>query len=212
MFAMSLSQVLVQHDTMTDSQHAIHACQAILDAKKALRKMQEEWRAQGKPVIITRFGVNTGSMVVGNVGSDERLDYTVIGDAVNLASRLEGINKMYGTTVAVGETTYQLAHKYFKFRQIDLIRVKGKFRPTYLYELIDEDHWLWERVDEYNAEFSQAFSRYHDGEWREALEAFEVLLSHFPEDNLAVIFVERCVKFMDKPPVVWDGVWEYRVK
>ncbi len=195
-----------------DQQHAIHACQTILDAKKALRGLQDSWRAQGKPVIVTRFGVNTGAVVVGNVGSDERLDYTALGDAVNLASRLEGINKMYGTTVAVGESTYQLAKEQFRFRRIDLIRVKGKFKATYLYELLDDNHWLWNRVEEYNLEFAQAFDAYQNGDWQKALEAFEILLSHYPEDNLSVIFVERCVKFIEKPPVVWDGVWEYRVK
>ncbi len=195
-----------------DQQQAIHACQAILEVQKAVRGMYKLWQAQDKPLIVTRFGVNTGYAVVGNVGSQERLNYTVIGDTVNLASRLEGINKIYGTTVAVGEATYRLAREYFRFRIIDCIIVKGKTRATYFYELLDEAHWLWENWKLYNQQFKPAFVKYQRGQWSSALAQFQQLATQYPQDSLAPVFVSRCQQFMQQPPVDWQGVWKFTTK
>ena len=195
-----------------DAEQAVHACAAILEIKKELAKLSKTWVSQKQPVAFTRFGINTGMAVVGNVGSNERLNYTAIGDTVNLASRLESINKMYGTEVAVSEATYTLVKHQFKFRLIDHVRVKGKDQATYFYELLDEAHPLWAEVDKYNAMFKIGFVNYVQGKWPEAIKAFEELLSEFKEDNLTPIFLARCQNFIKKPPEKWEGIWDYAIK
>jgi class 3 adenylate cyclase/CHASE2 domain-containing sensor protein len=119
--------------------HAARACRAALAVQARLLELRARWRAEGSPEFITRIGLNSGEMVVGNMGSRERFDYTVIGDAVNLGSRLEGANKQYGTYIMISDATRALAGEdAFVTRELDLIRVKGKAEPVRVYELLDE--------------------------------------------------------------------------
>ena len=123
---------------LSDKYHAVHACNTALQCRKVLTKLNQLWKEKGKPMLDFRVGINTGEVIVGNIGSKERFDYTVIGDSVNLASRLEGANKEYGTRILVSEDTYNLVKNYFIFREIGLFEVKGKEKPVKVYELVDK--------------------------------------------------------------------------
>jgi len=117
--------------------HALKACRASLEMMEALKDMNHKWEKEGKPVLDIGIGINTGDMVVGNMGSSSRMDYTLMGDNVNLGSRLEGTNKFYGTHIIISEFTYQYVKDDVIVRELDLIRVKGKALPVKIYELID---------------------------------------------------------------------------
>ena len=110
--------------------HAERACRAALEMLEALKKLQERWRAQGRAEINIGVGINTGPMVVGNMGTENRMNFTIMGDDVNLASRLEGINKQFGTHLVISESTWLAVHEKFVARELDLIRVKGKMKPV----------------------------------------------------------------------------------
>jgi adenylate cyclase len=113
------------------------ACMAALRVQEALTHLNEQWRSEGRPVFRTRIGINTDEVVVGNVGSRSRMNYSVIGDGVNLAARLEGLNKQYGTSIMISETTYQKVRGRFHCRYLDEVVVKGKTEAVRIYELID---------------------------------------------------------------------------
>ncbi len=127
--------------------HAAKACQAALAMKKAIAPLQETWQERGLPLLGTRLGIHTGQAIVGNVGSRDRFNYTVMGDTVNLASRLEGVNKIYGTSILVSESTHQQAGTAFLFRELDLVQVKGRLQPVTIYELLgrqeDQTKFPW---------------------------------------------------------------------
>lgn len=117
--------------------HALKACRAALEMMEALKVMNSRWEKEGKPILDIGIGINTGDMVVGNMGSSSRMDYTLMGDNVNLGSRLEGTNKFYSTHIIISEFTYQYVKDNVIVRELDLIRVKGKALPVKIYELID---------------------------------------------------------------------------
>jgi adenylate cyclase len=117
--------------------HALNACKCALDQIESLRKMNEKWKAEGKPELNIGIGINTGDMVVGNMGSASRMDYTLMGDNVNLGARLEGTNKVYSTCIIISENTYEHVKDNVVVRELDLIRVKGKNKPVKIYELLD---------------------------------------------------------------------------
>lgn len=191
-----------------DPEHALHACQAVLQMQTALKQLNEEFRRENKPLVTTRIGISTGEVVVGNVGSDERLNYTSLGDPVNLASRLEGLNKVYGTLMIVSEFTYNKVKYNFKFRLLDKVAVKGKQRGVYIYEFLgDVDTTSDLKLEQYNKEFFDAFSHYESGDWQTAVNLFTSLDKKYPEDLLIKMFIKRCLFFSANPPENWDGVW-----
>ena len=118
--------------------HALRACRTALGMMEELKKLQKKWAEEGKPVLDIGIGINSGDMVVGNMGSDMRFDYTVVGDMVNLGSRLEGTNKEYGTNIVISEYTYNDVKDVFFCRELDSVIVKGKKLPVKIYELLDE--------------------------------------------------------------------------
>ena len=117
--------------------HALLACRAALEMMEDLGKMNARWISEGKPDLNIGIGLNSGDMVVGNMGSSSRMDYTLMGDNVNLGARLEGTNKVYGTNVIISEYTYELVKDNVIVRELDLIRVKGQELPVKIYELMD---------------------------------------------------------------------------
>ena len=121
---------------LEQTDHPERACRTALKMLDRLTKMQQQWEAEGTPRLDIGIGVNTGPMVVGNMGSERRFDYTVMGDSVNLASRLEGINKEYGTQVVISEFTYERVKDDFFCRELDAVRVKGRAKPAKIYELV----------------------------------------------------------------------------
>lgn len=187
--------------------HAVLACQTALDMRSKLHEMQIDWRERGLPPIEMGVGINTGPMVVGNMGSYQRFNYTVMGDHVNLASRLEGLNKMYDTRVLLSEFTCAQIGDEFLVREIDAVRVKGKNQPVRIYELlarVEEAGDLSQLVERFN----EALAHYKAREWQRALELWNSLLTDFPNDGPALMYVERSRALLDDPPGAdWDGVF-----
>jgi adenylate cyclase len=192
--------------------HALRACRAALEMHQTLTRLQARWDAQGRPRIDIGVGLNTGAMVVGNMGSKKRFNYTIMGDNVNLASRLEGTNKEFGTRLIISENTYQAVQKEMLVRELDLIRVKGKLKPVKIFELVgtlaDSDQHR-ERIDR----FQKGLEAYREGNWATALEFFEGLASDYPQDGPSHVFVKRCHQYLLHPPEgVWDGVHVMKTK
>lgn len=121
---------------VADETQEYHSCRTALLCQARLRALNARWTAEGKPALHTRFGINSGEVSVGNMGSSDRMNYTVLGDAVNLASRLEGVNKYYSTSIIVGESTYEAVKTKFCFRPLDVVAVKGKTRGVKIYQLL----------------------------------------------------------------------------
>jgi len=196
-----------------DARHAVQACTAALEMMKRVGELQTKWVAEGKPALDIGIGLNSGAASVGNMGSSLRYGYTALGDAVNLSSRLEGLNKEYGTHVIVNESTYEAVKDAgFLFRELDLIRVKGKLQPVTIYE-------LFTRVSELDeaaladararfSEFASARTFYKERKWPAALEAFQTILDRWPEDGPSLVYLKRCEEYLASAPMSdWDGVF-----
>ncbi len=189
--------------------HAVLGCQTALDMMTQIHKMQKKWEAQGKPRLDIGIGLNTGVASVGNMGSSLRYGYTALGDSVNLSSRLEGLNKDYGTHILVNETTYLAARDSgFIFRELDLIRVKGKLQPVVIYELIAFSSELTAETQTRLGRFCEARELYRQRRWLEAQTAFQSILDQWPNDGPARAYWKRCQEYLfDEPSTNWDGVF-----
>lgn len=194
--------------------HATKACNAALDMIARVRELQKDWESRGKPKLEIGIGLNTGVASVGKMGSALRSGYTALGDAVNLSSRLEGLNKDYGTHIIVNETTYQsVKNDGFVFRELDLLRVKGKLEPVTIYQLLGSRDELAangsaESLRQRLEAFARARDLYRNRSWDAAREAFRDLLEKWPDDGPALAYLERCQEYVaDQPPADWDGVF-----
>ena len=189
--------------------HAVLGCQTALDMMAQIHKMQKKWEAQGKPRLDIGIGLNTGVASVGNMGSSLRYGYTALGDSVNLSSRLEGLNKDYGTHILVNETTYLAARNSgFIFRELDLIRVKGKLQPVVIYELVAFSPDLTAEMQTLLDRFCEARALYRQRRWLEAQTAFQSILDQWPNDGPARAYWKRCQEYLfDEPSTNWDGVF-----
>jgi adenylate cyclase len=172
-----------------------------------LQELQQHWRAQGLPRIDIGVGINTGAMVVGNMGSDLRFNYTVMGDAVNLASRLEGANKTYGTRIIISEATWEQVRDRLATRQLDVIQVQGKTTPSRIFEVLGfpplpaGQATLLQR-------FEAGLEAYRARHWDEALHCFQQALAEASEDRPSQLYMQRCAVFkVTPPPPEWDGVF-----
>ena len=176
--------------------------------------MNIRWAAEEKPTFPTRMGINTGMCQVGLLGSSLRMDYSMIGDNVNLASRLEALNKMYGTSVCISENTWQGLGEGFVYRMLDLVRVKGKARPVTVFELVGHrDMGVPEADIELAEESEGAFGKYLEGDFAGAHKAFEALAQRFPDDQVSRAFADRCQTYTEHPPEgEWDGVFVMTTK
>ncbi len=193
--------------------HARRACRAAIEMLDRLGELQKEWRERGQPVLEIGIGINSGIASVGNMGSALRYGYTAMGDAVNLSSRLEGLNKEYGTRIIVGETTHaKVVGAGMLFRELDWIRVKGKAEPVTIYELVslnDSD----EQLAEMCALFMKGREAYKRRDWREARSSFEAVLQQWPADRPSQVFIARCDEYLaDEPSTEWDGVYVMKHK
>ncbi|RKY57798.1 MAG: hypothetical protein DRP95_06600 [Candidatus Latescibacterota bacterium] len=194
--------------------HALRACLAALDMQGKLAELRELWAAEGKPQLYMRIGIGTGRMVLGNMGSREIFDYTVIGDSVNTASRLEGANKEYGTRILISEATYLAARDHIVVRKLDRIRVKGKREPVQVYELLGRrEDGLPEDLALVLEHFHTGLKLYLERKWEEAIARFQEALKIHPEDGPSLAFLRRCRAFLrNPPPEDWDGVFELETK
>lgn len=193
--------------------HAALACLAALRCREFLKGLQERWMAHGIPERAFRFGISTGEMVVGNIGSPSRFEYTVIGDGVNLASRLEGTNKIYGTQILISEKTYGLVKEGIAARELDIIRVVGKTNPVRIYELISEKGKLDDKRMEILEKFQTGINLYRGRRWNEAVGYFQRILDLDPNDKPSQEYLKRCKELENSPPPPdWEGVFELRSK
>ncbi len=192
--------------------HAFRACQCALAMGEGLAKLNAKWKSEGREPIAIGIGVNTGEVNVGNMGSDRRLAWTVMGDNVNLASRLEGITKEYQTQIVVSEGTYkQVAHR-FVFRELDKIRVKGKTQPVTIYELLGEESERLKYQDLLE-QFDRAMEAYRSQDWQKAAGDFGLLLAVYPDDGPVRVFLQRALEFLESAPESdWDGVYVMKTK
>lgn len=194
--------------------HARRACLAALEMQKELAELRRRWHDEKKPEFHVRMGINSGPMIAGNIGGKNRFDYTVIGDSVNLASRLEGANKSYGTSIMISEFTRELLNNEFPLRELDLLRVKGKNQPVRVYEL------LGGAEAEVSATKKEAIRIYEEGltlyrrqQWDEASAAFRRALAVESEDGPSQTYLDRCAYFKANPVgPEWDGVFEMKTK
>jgi adenylate cyclase len=190
---------------LDQTDHATRAVRAALLCQKALAKRQAEFAAKAGGPLKARIGLNTGTVVVGNLGSKSRFDYTVLGDAANLASRLEGANKIFGSAILVSHTTWEQTGGAFIGRELGSVRVVGRKEPVKVYEplaLVGEEPGLD------LATWSDAMELMRDGRWQEAMAAFDALDS----DPAAAVFSRRCAALSSEGAEAWDGVWEQSEK
>ncbi len=194
--------------------HALRACLASLEMQRRLAVLRPKWKKQGRPEIEVRCGVNTGVMIVGNMGGKDRFDYTIIGDSVNLASRLEGANKQYNSKIMISEFTYKHVQGKVVVRELDLIQVKGKTEPIKVYELLGASGM------QMTPEQKEAMEMYHEGlqlyrqrKWDEAIAYMNQAYSLDPTCHVAQIYAQRAALYqLNPPPEEWDGVFVMTTK
>ena len=191
------------------------ACRAALQAQERIEAVNGQWRLEGRPSFHTRIGLHTGEATVGNVGYADRMNYTAIGDHVNLASRLEGLNKFYGTRILASATTVAAAGEVLLARTVDRVAVKGKDQAIAIYELLALRAEASPELLEAAARWEVAFDHYQHQRWEEALALFMALFMALPGpgDGPRAILIERCRAFQANPPGLgWDGVFRHHEK
>jgi len=188
--------------------HARRGLLAALACQERLRPFCDDLVARGGPRLVTRIGLNSGTCVVGNMGSRDRFDYTAIGDTVNQASRLEGINKVYGTLVIASENTWQAAPGAAFGRLLDRVRVKGKAEPVAIYEALAPAGSETEALRALASAYAGALAAYQGRQWQRTIDLAEAIVRTTPGDGPSKVLIERARAFMAAPPPEnWDGVW-----
>ncbi len=228
-FLGEMTEVIFRHDGMLDkyvgdaiiavwgaplpqADHAGRACRAALNMVTRSHSLQGAWQQRGLPELRIGIGINSGPMVVGNMGSVQRLSYTVIGDNVNLGSRLEGLNKLYGTEIIASEGTVRAADAILVTRELDMVRVKGKSLSVRIFEILGpaEERVHWAALVE---RFAAGLGAYRQRQWEEAITAFRAVLELRAGDRPAELYLERCRDMLvTVPGTDWDGVTAIDVK
>jgi adenylate cyclase len=185
---------------LSQPDHAVRACRAAMRCQRRLAELRDGFQQRTGAVLRMRIGMNTGDVVVGNMGSKKRFNYTILGDAANLAARLEGANKAFGTETMVSGSTWEQASSQFIGRKLADLRVVGRKTAVPVYEMAgfaqDPAPAGW-------TTFDAGVTRFHDGDFAGARELFEQL----PDDPAAKSYARRCADLIAHPPAVWDGVW-----
>jgi adenylate cyclase len=196
------------NDPIEQPDHALRACLTAIGAQKKLLKMADLMKERGLPEMSARIGLNTGVATVGNMGSKEQVNYTLIGDEVNLASRLEGVNKEFGTKIIVSEATYLPAKDRLEVRELALIKVKGKKLPVRIYELIGLKGEVPSERMEPVKRFEAALVDFRARKFGDAAAAFRTL-----GDAASRVYIELCERYQtDPPPADWDGSYQMEHK
>jgi adenylate cyclase len=192
--------------------HPIKACRSALEMIRELKRLNQKWIGEGKQPMDIGIGINTSPMMVGNMGSEQRFDFTVMGDSVNLGSRLEGANKNYKTNIIISEFTFDRVKNEFVCMELDSVRVKGKSQPVKIYNLVGYKD-LPDIQEAVVNEFNQALTLYKKRKWDEAIHIFENITVMDPNLYAAQAYIERCLDLKKKPPPAdWDGVYEMTTK
>ncbi|MSO97427.1 MAG: adenylate/guanylate cyclase domain-containing protein [Rhodospirillaceae bacterium] len=194
--------------------HETLACRAALAARAASNALNERWKAQGKPEWYTRLAVHMGDAVVGNVGSADRLDYTAIGDTINMGSRLEGLNKVYGTQILASGAIVAKTSSHFLFRPIDMVVPKGAIHPVEIAELIGPLEQQADPVVNALCEsWAKVWAAYTSRDWKKAYAAVINHTDKFPNDGPGELFARRLSEYLSSPPPPdWDGATRFESK
>jgi len=195
--------------------HALRACVSAITMRKLeveLNKTIMEQKLSPAP-LLTRIGVNTGYMVAGNMGTANKMNYTIMGNAVNLAARLEGVNKQYGTWILASEDTVRETGDALLYRKLDRVRVVGINEPVRLCELLDMADQADEQKKKLVQVFHEALDYFEKRDWQQAKKGFEEVISMVPDDGPSGIYIDRCKQFINTPPKnEWDGVYNLTSK
>ncbi len=187
--------------------HALKACKAAFQGLYNLSYLQKEWARLNKPIFKVRVGIHTGRVILGNIGTEERLSYTIIGDKVNLTSRLEGLNKIYGTTVLISDATLKECKNQLVTRPIDLVAVKGKAKGILIHELLGFVGEVNLEITKLSEDSRLAFEAYLNKDWEAALKLYNQISNYDSEDLYAKMMADRCKKYIESPPEQsWDGI------
>lgn len=188
--------------------HAVQTCRAALKQLAALPGLHKQFAERGWPPLDFRIGLHTGTVLYGDLGSQTRSNYTIMGDTVNVASRLEGANKLFGTKILISETTHQAAQNEMEVRELDFLRVEGKTRPIRVFELAAVKGELTPVKREAFSIFSDALRLYRERRFAEARAEFLRVTLLLPNDRPSNLYIDRCDQFMRTPPPPdWDGVF-----
>lgn len=186
--------------------HADRCCRSAIKMMNRVDQINNNWTGRGLPPINIGIGINTGEAIVGNMGANIRFDYTAIGDNVNLASRLEGLNKYYGTEIIISESTKDgIPEDNYLIRELDVVRVKGKSRPISIFEIIP-DRGNKEDIKKSLEIFTDALGEYRGRNFGKAEQQFKQVLEYKPDDPVALLYIQRCHEYMKNPP---PGNWDF---
>ena len=198
---------------LVQPQHAKLACTAVLENRERLKELNVDLKKKGMQELFARCGLNTGPMNVGNMGSSQKFNYTVMGDPVNLASRLEGANKQYGTALMISETTYDVVKDDVEARELDLLQVKGKNVPIKVYELVGKKGSLTDSQKQAFDLFMEALELYRKRQFKKALVKFQETSNILSDDGPSQTYMQRCKDYIKSPPPAnWDGVFVMTTK
>ena len=201
--------------------HPAHACRAVLRCRDWSNARNEAWRREGEPILYTRFALHWGEAIVGNVGSSDRMDYTVVGATINLGSRIEGLNKIYGTQILITQPVAERVGERFVHRPVDRVLPKGAVHPLDVYELRgvrpgdpdDAELQVDARTVELCAAWRELYALYTARDWPGAMRSLAAFRARYGEDSLVTLYEKRLQKFMQEPPPAdWDGVIRYAEK
>lgn len=193
--------------------HAAKACVACVKMQKRLAALRKKLAAEGRPALFMRIGMNTGKAVVGNMGSAMRMDYTMMGDTVNTAARLEGVNKIYGTYVMISGSTFSEASHVIAARELDLVMVIGKGEPITVYEVQGLPGEVPPAQTEANRHYARGLAAYRAMKWDEAIAHFSEALSALPTDGPSMEMFRRCQNYkVSPPPSKWNRAYSMKSK
>ena len=193
-------------------QRDYNACKASLEIRKAMAQEKELAKAQGRDSVSIGIGINAGEVVHGSMGAKDRMDFTSIGDTVNLAARLEGTNKEYATKTLLTAAVYEKVKDAFLCREIDLMTVKGKTEPVRIYELLQATKGSNEKLERLKKVFEDSLALYRNQKWDAASKGFATLVKDY-QDDTSKVFLGRIAEFKEDPrPKDWDGVFHRESK
>jgi adenylate cyclase len=229
-FLTEMSDIILEHNGMVDKyegdaiiamfgapneleNHAAVACSASIDMQERLGVLRKKWETEKNLTIRMRVGLCSGAAVVGNMGSKNRMDYTMMGDTVNTAARLEGVNKVYGTYSMISETTYEDAKERIVARELDAINVVGKAIPVKIYELIGYKKDVTEKIIQTISFYEEGLSDYRQCQWDSAIDYFTRAMEMTPDDPPSMEMIKRCREYKANPPdSCWNGAYIMQTK